>query len=124
MPIFQNYKSVQRKKVTKTKTLTFEESFKQSLDVQLRLANGEIVKNSKGNPVRSWFMSGRARPQIGITTLLKEDLEVPKGSEVNFLKELQEDWERGLLGEVISDWKKRDDDAKQKRKQTIADKSK
>lgn len=122
MPIFENYKSVERKKVAKSKTLTFEESFKQSLDVQLRLANGEIVKNSKGNPVRSWFMNGRVRPQVGITSLLKTDLEVSKGSEVNFLKELQEDWERGLLGEVIADWKKRDDAAKQKRKQTIANK--
>ena len=39
-------------------------------------------------------MSERARPQIGITTLLKEDLVVPKGSEVEFLKELREDWEK------------------------------
>lgn len=124
MSFFEKYKFVERKKVTKSKTLTFEESFKQSLDVQLRLANGEIVKNGKGNPVRSWFMNGRARPQIGITSFFKEDLDYPRGKEVEFLNDLREAWEKGLLADAIADWKTRDDAAKQKRAQTLANKSK
>ena len=74
MGIRDKWKYVEAKAGNKKRTQ--KELFEEALKTQIKLANGEDIKNAKGNILPSWEVDGKLRIKVGRRKLLAHDIDM------------------------------------------------
>lgn len=128
---FEDFASKFLVKVEKPKPRpkTWEEIVDNTIDEQIRIANGEFVKGSKKNadgqyPSKaSWFKDGEAKPKIGIMPIFPTDMKFTGMSHddyktlLNYLK----DWRNSpQLVTALNDVKSKKEENDRRRKEKSA----
>jgi len=86
------------------------------------MLNGEKVLilsgKSKGNPKASWFKDGYFKPKLGLFMFFDRDIKVPIGGERQLLEGFYMSFKSGEMNSQVDQWKKKNNEASEKRRVT------
>ena len=122
MGIRDKWKYVEAKAGNKKRTQ--KEMFEEALKTQIKLANGEDIKNAKGNILPSWEVDGKLRIKVGRRKLLAHDIDMENKTISHWLGEVKKAYESGEFGHELKELQTQQDDEDKARALKLKNKKK